>query len=317
MSDASTNPVPAAPLPRLETAEPDRDPRRPAAITWERYSDEALAQWHSLLNGEPEERDVQQFLELHPSMVPGGSGDVGPGGHHGSDMGAVFRRPTLIGEGRTFEPDFMWVTRSTSLITPILIEIEKPSKRWFRKDGRPTAEFTEAHDQLNDWRDWFARDANRALFRRKFLFLNDLYENRALEPQFVLIYGRESEFQKGGGHANPDALRHKRDLQRARDESFCTFDSLRPRYDHANSMTLTMTAQGPEIHAFSPVFGTWSQVGRGARILGDPASALARSVMMTDERKAYLAKRWAHWQEYDLERLSDPHRPWGYAMGIE
>jgi hypothetical protein len=94
-------------------------------------------------------------------MIPGGSGDIGPGGHHGSVMGAVFRQPDLVGGGRVFQPDFMWVTRSTSLVTPILIEIEKPSKRWFRRDGRPTSEFTEAHDQLNDWRSWFARDENK------------------------------------------------------------------------------------------------------------------------------------------------------------
>ena len=44
------------------------------------------------------------------------------------------------------------MTRSSGLITPILIEIEKPSKRWFKENGRPTAEFRDAHDQLNDWR---------------------------------------------------------------------------------------------------------------------------------------------------------------------
>ncbi len=140
-----------------DTVVPDTDPMRPRALAWDTYSDMALAEWYKLLSLNPEEDEVQRFLELHPSMIPGGSGDVGPGGHHGSDMGAVFRRPKLIGSGRTFEPDFMWVTRSSGLVTPILIEIEKPSKRWFRKDGRPTGEFTEAHDQLNDWRSWFAR----------------------------------------------------------------------------------------------------------------------------------------------------------------
>ena len=133
----------------------------------------AMAEWYSLLSGDPEEDKVQHFLELHPSMIPGGSGDVGPGGHHRSEMGAVFRRPKLIGEGRTFEPDFMWITRSSALITPILVEIEKPSKRWFRRDGRPASDFTAAHDQLNDWRAWFGRDTNQKMFRDVFLFLGE------------------------------------------------------------------------------------------------------------------------------------------------
>lgn len=296
---------------------PDTDPERPKPLTWEQYSDRALSDWYALLSQEPEEEQVQLFLELHPSMIPGGSGDVGPGGHHGSDMGAVFRRPNLIGGGRAFQPDFMWVTRSSSLITPILVEIEKPSKRWFRRDGRPTSEFTQAHDQLNDWRSWFARDGNTALFRDRFLFLTEKYEDRPLEPQYVLVYGRESEFGFGGGHTNPSALRHKRDQQRRMNESFMTFDALRPRFDHSNSMTLTMTALGPKIHAFSPVYGTHTGVGEGALVLGDPHDALKRSVMISDERRAYLARRWTHWQQRERQKNADSDRVSVRQTGIE
>jgi hypothetical protein len=300
-----------------DTAVPDTDPARPRALTWEQYSDRALSAWYSLLSEGPEEDEVQRFLELHPSMIPGGSGDIGPGGHHGSDMCAVFRRPNLIGGGRAFQPDFLWVTRSTSLVTPILVEIEKPSKRWFRRDGRPTSEFTEAHDQLNDWRSWFARDGNKALFRKRFLFLGEKYEDRPLEPQYVLVYGRESEFGIGGGHANPSGQRYKRDQQRGMNESFMTFDALRPRFDHSNSITLTMTARGPEIHAFSPVYGTGSHVGEGALVLGDPHDALERSVMISDERRAYLAKRWSHWQQRERQKNADPNRVYARQVGIE
>ena len=77
-----------------------------------------------------------------------------------------------------------------------------------------------------------------------------------------------------------------------------TFDALRPRYDHGNSMTLTMTACGPVIHAFSRVYGTNPSISEGAVVLGDPSEALERSVMMSDERRAHLAQRWTHWQEY-------------------
>lgn len=299
------------------TISPDTDPLRPRGHDWETYSDLALAEWYRLLSRDPEEDEVQGFLELHPSMIPGGSGDIGPGGHHGSDMGAVFRRPKLTGSGRTFEPDFMWVTRSSGLVTPILIEIEKPSKRWFRKDGRPTSEFTEARDQLNDWRAWFAREGNQAIFRETFLFLGDRYSDRPLEPQYVLIYGRESEFKRGGGHLHPDELRYKRDQQRGNHENFMTFDALRPRYDHRTSMTLTMTAYGPRVHAFSPVYGTDAFIGEGALILGDPQAALDRSVMMPEERRAYLAKRWAYWQEEELRRIDEPHRLVFRSTGTE
>lgn len=286
-------------------------------MAWNDYVAEVLVRWRSLLDGEPEEGEVQKFLELHPSMIPGGSGDIGPGGHHGSEMTAVFREPTLKGAGRSFEPDFMWVTRSTSLITPILIEIEKPSKRWYQeKSQRPTAELRDALDQLADWRSWFNEDENSSIFRSEFLF-EDSYDDRPIEPQFVLIYGRQSEFEQGGGHTDPGALRHKRDSQRRPGESFMTFDSLRPRYDHANSMTLTMTAKGPKPFAFSPMYGTDTYTGADALRLGEPAEALQRSVMITPERKQYLADRWQHWKRIEEDARRAERRLAPRQLGSE
>jgi Domain of unknown function (DUF4263) len=294
--------------------EPDSDSARPAPMDWQKYSDAVLAQWFALLQNDPEEADVHAFLEVHPSMVPGGSGDIGPGGHHRSEMGAVFSKPELKGSGRSFIPDFMWVTRSSGLVTPILVEIEKPSKRWFKRDGRPTADFRDAHDQLNDWRSWFKRDANKAIFRDNYLF-NDRYTDRPLEPQFVLVYGREAEFTWAGS-TNPDEMRHKRESQRAEAETFITFDSLRPRYDHRLSVTVTKSAgQGLRPLAFSPVYQTDTDTGEDAKILGDATEALDRSVMMTQERREYLKGRWNFW--WDDERRRDQSKTYMRSSGLE
>lgn len=301
-------------FPFASAPEPDTDPRRPMPMEWNRYHDEVMSRWYELLSQDPEETAVQEFLELHPALIPGGSGDVGPGGHHGSQLSAVFRLPALNGAGKSFVPDFMWVTKSSGLITPILIEIEKPSKRWFQKSGRPTAQLTAAHDQLNDWRSWFDQDSNRTLFRQKYMF-GDQHQDRPLKPQFLLIYGREAEFGWGGGHSNPDGVRHKRDGLRRPDEFFMTFDSLRPRYDHANSVTVTMTANGPRPFAFSPTYRTNSETGLDAKVLGDATEALARSVMMTQERKAYLAERWEYWRQ--VEAKHDPKKTYLRTGGLE
>lgn len=300
----------------LTIHEPDKTPTRPAPLPWQEYQDKVMAKWFELLATDPEERSVQEFLELHPAMIPGGSGDVGPGGHHGSEMGLVFREPELKGIGRDYGPDFMWITRSSGLVTPVLIEIEKPSKRWFNKNGRPSADLTAALDQLNDWRSWFNRDGNTAAFRERYLF-KDSYDNRPLEPQYLLIYGRESEFEHGGGHSNPDGVRSKREGLRHPQENFRTFDSLRPRFDHGDSITVTMTAEGPRPFAFSPVYGTSAgRTGFTAELLGDPSAALGRSKMMTEERKAYIAGRWEHWRAAaKLDR--DAKRSAGFQSGLE
>jgi hypothetical protein len=279
---------------------PDRDSARPLPMPWADYSRGVVEAWRTLLEDDPEERSVHEFLELHPSMVPGGSGDIGPGGHHGATHAALFSEPELTGAGRRFEPDFMWVTRSTGLITPILIEIEKPSKRWFRQDGRPNAEFTHAHDQLNDWRSWFARDANKVMFRDRFMF-GERYDDRPIEPVYLLIYGRAAEFEHGGGHRDPEALRHKRDQQRVADESFMTFDSLKPKSDHAESITVKMTATGAEAVAFSPVYGTDTRAGQVSAAIRGIDAALDRTVMITTERREYLKGRFRYWSNYEDE----------------
>lgn len=300
----------------MSIREPDQNPGRPLSLPWQEYHDLVMGAWFDLLARDPDELEVQEFLELHPAMIPGGSGDVGPGGHHGSEMSLVFREPELKGIGRDYSPDFMWVTRSSSQVTPILIEIEKPTKRWFKGKGLPTADLTAARSQLNDWRDWFNREGNAAAFRQRYLF-NDTYSNRPLTPQFLLIYGRQSEFEHGGGHSDPDALRGKRDGLSGEHEYFMTFDSLRPRYDHGSSITVTMTATGVQAFAFSPAFGTDAcETGLAAELLGDPSEALERSQMMSPARKSYLMERWTYWHSVRQAEKRDK-RTHGYQSGLE
>lgn len=263
----------------------------PQGMDFASYSQTVQSQWNQLLSSGPEEVEVQEFLELHPAMVPGGSGDIGPGGHHGAELGALFRQPLLQGEGSVFRPDFMWVTRSTGQITPILIEIEKPSKQFFNLNGVQTAAYTQALSQLNDWRAWFERGNNKEVFRKMYLHTGQ-YEHRILRPQFLLIYGRSDEFVSGGKHKNADALRYKRDLSLRHDEYVMTFDSLRPKFDHSSSVTVTVKSDGLCAYAFSPLYEIDPETGFDAMILGDPEEALGRTVMMAPERKAYIDREW-------------------------
>lgn len=114
--------------------------RPPAPTPWGEYANWLTDQWQCLLESDPPELDVQRFLEAHPSLLPGADGDIGPGGHHGPEYDAVITEPPLKGIARDRRPDFMWITLSTSLVTPICIEIERPGKHWFNKSGVPTGE---------------------------------------------------------------------------------------------------------------------------------------------------------------------------------
>lgn len=296
-------------------AKPDSNPNRPMPVSFADYETATTAAWRELLDSNPEETDVQAFLELNPAMIPGGHGEVGPGGHHGSEMRAVFREPNLIGLGRDFRPDFMWVTRSTASTTALLIEIEKPSKEWYLKSGVPTAQLTQARDQIQNWREWFTRPGNMEIFRQTYLFDHD-FNFQPVVPYFLLIFGRQSEFTEGGKHKDPRALAAKRDSSAGSDEQFMTFDSLKPNYNSYDSLTVTRLATGPEVFAFSPGYCTGGDSGPDALRLGGIESALLRTEGMSHARKEYLGSRWGYWQEYEKRRIRSGKMQ-GFSIGSE
>lgn len=126
-----------------------------------RLADAALGRAAS---SDPAESAVQVFLEEHPCLLPGAHGDIGPGGHHGPVPGGVFAEPSLEGLNKDRRPDFMWITRSTSLITPICIEIERPVSTGLLLTASLPAELTQALDQLTDWKVWFSESENQSIF---------------------------------------------------------------------------------------------------------------------------------------------------------
>jgi hypothetical protein len=266
------------------------------AVPWNDYAPRLLTSWQSLLATEPEEHDVQAFLESHPALLPGAIGDIGPGGNHGPHLDGVFRQAPLQGLSKDRYPDFMWITRSTSRITPICFEIEKPGKHWFTTGERPTAELTQALDQLTDWKVWFSESENQSIFRK--VYLLGEYEHRALEPEYILIFGRQREFDVAyGRHKRAERLRKKRDFMRRRDETFMTFDALAPDPRLADMVTLSMTSDGPELAAVPPTFTTGPGTAALAEVVRDPQSAVEGVSYWDEARKAYVIDRWRHWQE--------------------
>lgn len=205
---------------------------RPAAESWSGNVARLTTEWRALLASDPPEPDVQVFLERHPSLVPGATDNIGPHGHHGVCWSAVIRQPELPGLDRRV-PDFMWVRRDTAAVRPILVEIEAPSKRWFIGSRAPSADLTQALDQLTEWKVWFADPANQQTFRRA--YVPAAYSHRALEPQYVLVFGRDGEFRNGTSpHMRPDLVRRKRDLMTRASEHFFTYDMLEPEEDAAS-----------------------------------------------------------------------------------
>lgn len=256
-----------------------------------------------------DEKKVQQFLERHVSLLPGAWGDIGPGGHHGPVYGGVFRQPPLRGLDAERFPDFMWITRSTVDVTPICIEIERPTKRWFNLDGTPTATLTQALDQLNQWRAWFSEPLNQQLFRDR--YLKGRWPRRTLRPQFVLIYGREADFTEDH-KLTTDARHQKRSyLGGDQDGHLRTFDSLVWKRENERLLTLSMHADGQLEVEWIPESFDGLVDTTGAYYLGSIENAVVRNEAITAERAAELRQQWSREREQG-ERLvnGQTHREW-------
>lgn len=281
-----------------ETFRADASLDRLAPAPWEDYERRSREEWLALLDEDPPEREVQAFLERHPSLLPGGTDNIGPGGHHGVCWSAVVRQPELPGlDARV--PDFMWVRRDTAAVRPILIEIEAPAKPWFIGTREPNAKLIHALDQLLEWKVWFADPANQQTFRRA--YVPPEYTHRALEPRYVLVYGRDREFRPGTSpHSRPDQVRRKRDLLPHPDEHLFTFDLLHPERDASNYATISGFQQAFRLAALPPTFTTGESTRQLAGRLSDISEAL-KSTGIGDERSAYLVDRWAHWRRQAME----------------
>lgn len=122
----------------------------PPPMTIVEYYNTILEEWDKLLNSDEEcdERVFQEFLEQHPSMVPGAFELFSQSGHYPFPL-ALISQPPLMGLGSKV-PDFLWFATNSQYLHPIFIEIETPYKKWFTKEGHQHHQLTQALEQLAD-----------------------------------------------------------------------------------------------------------------------------------------------------------------------
>lgn len=266
----------------------------PPALEWETYRERVLHDWQALLDsaGSGDEKTIQRFLEEHPSLVPGAFGF--PTSGHYPFPGAVISQPRLIGL-TTRIPDFMWIVRDSECIQPLLVEIETPHKRWFTQRGRPSAAFTQAKNQLTEWRDWFDQNASKSQFFDYYRIPEHDRRWLAFKPFYVLVYGRRREFDQ-----DPE-LNRKRAHQSRQDESLMTFDRLAPLEGAREMLCVTRKDDGyhalhlPATMRLSP---TMTELRANIR---DIPAALERNGWISEDRKEFLRERIPYWEGWERD----------------
>lgn len=259
----------------------------PPAMAWREYEQLVLARWGELLASSPAEKAVQQFLEVHPCMVPGPTAAIGYAGH-GVDPPALITQPALPAFTSRI-PDFLWIGRNSAAVFPILIEIEAPGKAWFTASGSASAQLTQALGQIHEWKAWFADHHNVASFLK---YYDVETHGRPLLPRYILVHGRRSEFD-----ANK-ALVAKRAAMETPDIVLMTYDRLAPDRNADDVMTVKLKADGYHAIFAPPTLELGPNVAEGlARIVGKQDAVLV-SPYFTDERRTFMLERLAYWDNW-------------------
>jgi len=270
----------------------------PPAMEWPKYAALVDQQWTTLLNSAEglDEAPIQKFLETHPCMVPGARSASESCGHLPFPA-ALITQPKLPGFSHKI-PDFMWLAADSASIYPVLIEIEAPRKKLFTEYGQQTAAFTQAHKQLLDWKTWFDDPINQQQFMSHYDPPHRAF--RKVVPQFVLIFGRRSEFE-----ADKELSKLRGNLMRP-GEFLISFDRLGPIATSSQYITVKSKKNGYRAVSIPATFENRPSAATYRSYIQGKEDVVDLSPFMSDDRKAFLKKRFSYWDDWARSGAGGP-----------
>lgn len=274
----------------------------PSHIPVDEYASQCDLRFQKLLNSEPEETEVQDYLEKNPWLVPGHSTPGAVSGHSPLHC-ALITHPKLPGQD-LLVPDFMWIATHSGAWFPTLIEIEKPSKRIFTRRGTPSAQFTQARHQLNQWRSWFKDPTNQLQFL-DYYGIPWYFRDRTMTLHMILIYGRRSEFED-----QPKLINQLGTLLPGSDEELMSFDRLHADTTMMDSITITAIGHGKyRAKRILPVFCTGPELAHRLLSIAGFEEAVEVNPDISEARKLFLKRRIPYWKQWASSTGRKTYRP--------
>ncbi|TDQ38636.1 Shedu anti-phage system protein SduA domain-containing protein [Aureibacillus halotolerans] len=262
----------------------------PKEIAWEDYETKSKEEFYTLLSSSSDNEAVfQNFFEENPSYMPGALELFGQSGHY-PFMHSLVSQPR-IGSSYTRIPDFVWLAQNSLDFSPVFVEIEKPSKLMFNKSGSTKAEFTQAIDQIYEWKSILKKPANQLLLFDFFNIPQEIREKN-FKPQFLLIYGRREEYE------NKELLRDKRATMRQENIDIMSFDRLRPIRDYYQFITSTVWNKEYRVKSIAPTFKYRPDCAQELASVRDFKEAIKNMRHTSPERKEFLEMRYDYWVEF-------------------
>lgn len=264
----------------------------PRPLAWEEYERSVQSQWQALLASAPppSEKTVQAFLEQHPCMVPFPLSPGTPSGHY--PLWAALITQPVLPDLHYRKPDFMWLATDSMCLYPVLIEIEAPAKRWFTTRGTPTTGFSQAYQQLAQWRTWFNQPGNKESFLAHYQVERLITRSRAIHPIYVLVYGRRKEAIQEPRFAS------QRDAMHREDEYLMTYDRLSPDRDADQLWTIRGEPDHWQAVSIPPTTMLGPRLAEERACISNREEAISSNPLIAKERANFLIKRLPYWDRW-------------------
>jgi len=259
------------------------------------YVASATNEYQQLLASVTDEKPMQEFLDRNPCFVPGALTPGGGSGHY-PFLCALVSQPQLTGL-RSRQPDFMWIAANSLTWYPTLIEIESPNKRIFKANAIPSHHFTQARNQLAQWRAWFNETANVQKFISEYGIPEDYTKFRRMQPHFMLIYGRRDEF------ANDVELSKQRGvLMTGADEELISYDRLHADLALRNAITVRATGYSRyRVSAVMPTIEMGPILADRLPHLDQLEQAVEADNRIPQARRDFLKERNPYWRSWTIQ----------------
>lgn len=256
------------------------------------YVEDRNRKYRSLLETIESEEDLIRFLENNPSFVPGAWTPGTKSGHYPLHC-ALITRPELKGL-TTKIPDFMWVSTHSSGWYPTLIEIENPTKKIFMKKGVPTSDFTQARNQLEQWRTWFNNPSNIHQFMEQYRIPDYMRNERQMKLHMILVYGRRKEFESDANRS-----KDRMSLMPYPDAELMSCDRLACDRELYNAITIRFNANSRyEAVSVPPTFKLGPNLADRLLHIDGIDEALDKTVDLTPDRRSFLKRRLSYWKDW-------------------
>lgn len=266
----------------------------PASVAWDEYVSKSRIEYGELLKQpRTDEKTLHSFFERNPSWMLGAFQLNGPSGHL-PYANTLISQPTLTSATILRKPDFMWLSQNSLGFSPIIIEIEKPEKLIFTKANVQSADFTQALNQINEWKAILSDDINRQLFYNTFN-LSERERKKVFSPQFGLIFGRRAEFEN-----NQDLTRLRAYLatESVHLISYDRIHEMGPEYKAQNLFCCKCSNGNYNVITIPPTFRYEPLNAEGLMLVDGFVEAIKNMELVTEERKIFLKERHSYWLEY-------------------